>query len=99
MPRPTLAHVAYGSATVVLSTFAMLLVSGARSGAAVVAIAAAGLVLGLFVALTVLLQSRRLSTAERETATVLPSSVSVPRARVASGATESRASREHSLRR
>jgi len=32
MPRPTSAQLAYGSATVVLSTLAMLLLSETRSG-------------------------------------------------------------------
>jgi hypothetical protein len=53
MPRPTTAQLAYGLLTVVLSTFAMLLLSDARSGAGVAAIAAAGLILGLLVAVTV----------------------------------------------
>lgn len=70
MPRPTLAPVAYGSLTVVLSTLAMLLLSGARSGAGVVVIAAAGLVLGLLVAFAVVLRGRRLPAA--------PAAASVP---------------------
>jgi hypothetical protein len=57
MPRPTTAQLAYGSLTVVLSTFAMLLLSDARSGAGVAVICAAGLILGLLVAVTVTLPS------------------------------------------
>lgn len=52
MPRPTPAQLAYGSATVVLSTLAMLLLSGASSGFGVVVIVVAGLALGVLVAVT-----------------------------------------------
>ncbi|NUP42276.1 MAG: hypothetical protein HOY76_35915, partial [Streptomyces sp.] len=53
MPRPTPAQFAYGSATVVFSTFAMLLLTQTRSGLGVAVIAVAGLALGLLVAVTV----------------------------------------------
>ncbi|MGP3983340.1 hypothetical protein [Streptomyces sp. KR80] len=53
MPRPTAAQLAYGSATVVFSTVAMLLLSQTHSGIGVVVIAFAGLALGLLVAVTV----------------------------------------------
>ncbi|MEV6316655.1 hypothetical protein [Streptomyces sp. NPDC051776] len=53
MPRPTAAQLAYGSATVVFSTLAMLLLSQTRSGFGVTVIAFTGLALGLLVALTV----------------------------------------------
>ncbi|MFD7500566.1 hypothetical protein [Streptomyces sp. NPDC059850] len=53
MPRPTSAQLAYGSATVVLSTLAMLLLSETRSGLGVGMVTVAGLALGLLVALTV----------------------------------------------
>lgn len=52
MPRPTNAQLVYGSLTVVLSTFVMLLLSDAQSGAAVAAVGAGGLILGLLVAVT-----------------------------------------------
>ncbi len=52
MPRPTPAQLAYGSATVICSTLAMLLLSQASSPAGVVSIAVAGLALGVLVALT-----------------------------------------------
>ncbi|WP_431044178.1 hypothetical protein ACQUSR_21285 [Streptomyces sp. P1-3] len=52
MPRPTRAQFAYGSATVVLSTLAMLLLSQSRSGLGVAVVAVAGLALGLLVAVT-----------------------------------------------
>lgn len=51
MPRPTPAQFLYGSATVVLSTLAMLLLSGADSGPGVVVVTFAGLALGVLVAL------------------------------------------------
>src|SRR5690606_31143204 len=53
MPRPTVAQLAYGSCTVVLSTLAMLLLSGASSGAGVAVVAVAALAVGLLVAMTV----------------------------------------------
>lgn len=103
MPRPTTAQVAYGFPTVVLSTLAMLLLSGASSGAGVVLIAAAGLLLGLLVATAVTVRSRRTTAPARVSlspASSVPSvsSVQVPRARVVSGAAEARVG-EHSLRR
>lgn len=59
MPRPTLAQLAYGSVTVIGSTLAMLLLSQAASGPGVVAIALAGLALGVMVAMTVAAPVRR----------------------------------------
>ncbi|MBV7668999.1 hypothetical protein STHAL_05765 [Streptomyces halstedii] len=53
MPRLSAAQVFYGSATVVLSALAMLLLSRTDSGAGVAVIGAAALVLGLLVAVTV----------------------------------------------
>ncbi|MDT0461045.1 hypothetical protein RM550_35980 [Streptomyces sp. DSM 41527] len=53
MPRPTPAQLAYGSATVFLSTLAMLLLSQTQTGIGVAVIAIAGLGLGLLVAMTV----------------------------------------------
>jgi hypothetical protein len=97
MPRPTTPQLAYGSLTVVLSTFATLLLSDVRSGAAVVAVSAAGLLLGLLVAVTVTIPvAARRRSAARTTAPA-PAAVPVPRSRVVSGA-ESRVG-EHSLRR
>jgi hypothetical protein len=52
MPRPTAAQLAYGSATVVFSTVALLLLTRATDGVAVAAIGIASLALGLLVALT-----------------------------------------------
>ncbi|MFH9421145.1 hypothetical protein [Streptomyces sp. NPDC017529] len=52
MPRPTAAQLAYGSATVVFATLAMLLLSQTRTGVGIAVIAIAGLALGLLVAMT-----------------------------------------------
>lgn len=96
MPRPTTAQLAYGSVTVVLSTFATLLLADVSSGAAVVAVSAAGLLLGLLVAVCV-----TMPVAARRRASLgpapLPPAVPVPRSRVAGGG-ESRVG-ERSLRR
>ncbi|GAB2447064.1 hypothetical protein [Streptomyces incanus] len=53
MPRPTVAQLAYGSCTVVFSTFALLLLSQTSSGAGIALVAVMALVLGLLVAMTV----------------------------------------------
>ena len=101
MPRPTTAQLAYGSLTVVLSTFAMLLLSDVRSGPGVAAIAAAGLVLGLLVAVTVSMPATARGRSARAPSAIPVAPVSpvpVPRSRVTSGAPESRVG-EHSLRR
>ncbi|MFE2294456.1 hypothetical protein [Streptomyces sp. NPDC059452] len=50
MPRPTAAQLVYGSATVVCTTLALLLLSGTESGIGVALSAAAALALGVFVA-------------------------------------------------
>ncbi len=52
MPRPTAAQFAYGSATVVFSTLAMLLLSRTASGIGAAVVALAALALGVLVALT-----------------------------------------------
>lgn len=53
MPRPTVAQLSYGSATVICSTLAMLLLSQASSPPGIAVIALAALGLGLLVAWTV----------------------------------------------
>ncbi|MFI2374081.1 hypothetical protein ACH5AO_03255 [Streptomyces sp. NPDC018964] len=66
MPRPTVAQLAYGSCTVIFSTLAMLLLSGASSVAGVAVVAVSALVLGLLVAMAVPFSgSRRPAVAER----------------------------------
>lgn len=52
MPRPTAAQLAYGCATVVLVTLALLLVSGASSSAAVGVVCLTALAVGVLVAVT-----------------------------------------------
>ncbi|MEV0416346.1 hypothetical protein AB0I68_37800 [Streptomyces sp. NPDC050448] len=59
MPRPTAAQLFYGSATVVVSTIAMLLLSQTSTGFGVAVIATAALALGLLVALTAANPRRR----------------------------------------
>jgi hypothetical protein len=51
MPRPTRAQLAYGTVTVVCATLVMLLLSGARSLPAVLAVAATALAAGVLVPL------------------------------------------------
>ncbi|MEQ4609767.1 hypothetical protein ABMX48_25930 [Streptomyces cavourensis] len=50
MPRPTAAQLVYGSATVVCTTLALLLLSSTESGIGVAIAATTGLALGLLVA-------------------------------------------------
>ncbi|MFE5767080.1 hypothetical protein ACFQ7O_01765 [Streptomyces sp. NPDC056485] len=59
MPRPTAAQLFYGSATVVVSTIAMLLLSQTSTGRGIAVIATAALALGLLVALTAASPRRR----------------------------------------
>ncbi|WP_405798971.1 hypothetical protein [Streptomyces sp. NBC_01506] len=63
MPRPTAAQLAYGSATVVLATLAMLLLSGITSAVGIAVIALVSLCLGLVVSLKAV--RPRISTAAR----------------------------------
>jgi hypothetical protein len=67
MPRPTPAQLAYGSATVICSTLAMLLLSRAQSGPGVALIAVVALAVGVLVALTApgLLTALRVRTNSR----------------------------------
>ncbi|ROV65373.1 hypothetical protein [Streptomyces globisporus] len=51
MPRPTAAQFAYGSATVVATTLALLLLFRTESGVGVAAVGTTALILGLLVAL------------------------------------------------
>ncbi|GGX65384.1 hypothetical protein [Streptomyces minutiscleroticus] len=69
MPRPTVIQLVYGSCTVVLSTLAMLLLSGTTSVPAIAVIAVSALILGLLVAWTVPLpkpEAEKAAPAERE---------------------------------
>ncbi|MFD3682118.1 hypothetical protein [Streptomyces sp. NPDC058613] len=77
MPRPTAAQLAYGSATVIVSTIAMLLLSQTSTGFGVGVISAAALALGLLVALTVPVPKRHGRHAAR---TAVAARVPEPRA-------------------
>ncbi|MER5552810.1 hypothetical protein ABT001_14195 [Streptomyces sp. NPDC002793] len=70
MPRPTAAQLSYGSATVVLSTLAMLLLFRTESTVGVSAVGTAALVLGLLVALALPARTKptRQQAARRATA-------------------------------
>lgn len=59
MPRPTAAQLVYGSATVVVSTIAMLLLSQTSSGIGVAVICVAALALGLLIAASGPIPARR----------------------------------------
>lgn len=59
MARPMFAQLAYGTATVVCATFAMLLLSQARSALALLAVAVIALTAGLLVALSLRLPRHR----------------------------------------
>ncbi|MFF5895693.1 hypothetical protein ACFY8O_07160 [Streptomyces argenteolus] len=70
MPRPTAAQFSFGSATVVLSALAMLLLFRTESGIGIAAVGTAAMVLGLLVAMALPSRAR---TAPR--VTPVPSSV------------------------
>lgn len=74
MPRPTLSQILYGSATVIASAAAMLLLSQAGAALALVAICVTALALGVLVALTAPPpRSRRASSAvQAEQPVVVP---------------------------
>jgi len=67
-PRPTAAQLAYGSCTVICSTFAMLLLSQTSSGVGIAIIAVAALALGLLVAMTVPMPKSRVVALNRPAA-------------------------------
>ncbi|MFF3457947.1 hypothetical protein ACFYXH_27215 [Streptomyces sp. NPDC002730] len=69
MPRPTAAQLAYGSATVVFSTLALLLLTRTTNGIAVGVIGVASMALGLVVAVA-LPMSRTLRGTTKATYTV-----------------------------
>ncbi|WP_018383930.1 hypothetical protein [Wenjunlia vitaminophila] len=72
MPRPTVAQLSYGTATVVLSAVAMLLLTDATSALAVSLVSVAALVLGTLVALAAS-PSRRTEGAGSSPSPVTPS--------------------------
>lgn len=101
MPRPTAAQLAYGSATVFLSTLAMLLLSQTQTGIGVAVIAIAGLGLGLLVAMTVPMPAvprvvrRRAGRAESPAAPASSPAVPAPSGRIRPAGSPSRARRWH----
>ncbi|GAA1355491.1 hypothetical protein [Streptomyces beijiangensis] len=96
MPRPTAAQLSYGSATVIFSTVAMLLLSQTQTGVGVAVIVLAALVLGLLVALTVPMpKAARAALKDHAAASVPPTRVPQPRTTRAGAERVS----EHSLRR
>ncbi|MCX5382183.1 hypothetical protein [Streptomyces sp. NBC_00083] len=107
MPRPTAAQLSYGSATVVFSTVAMLLLSRTESGVGVAVIVLAALLLGLLVAVTVPMPLPRRSRADAGGRTA-PAADAAPvnraavessaAARVPAPRTRRAVTREHSLR-
>ncbi|MFJ3765416.1 hypothetical protein ACIPQJ_20925 [Streptomyces sp. NPDC090082] len=62
MQRPNAAQLTYGSATVVLATVALLLLSGTTTTLGIAVICAAGLLLGTFVAVTMPGRARPVNT-------------------------------------
>ncbi|MFG2642738.1 hypothetical protein ACGFYP_17425 [Streptomyces sp. NPDC048370] len=75
MPRPNAAQLAYGSATVVFSTVALLLLSRTTNALGIVVISAAGLLLGALVAMTMPARRR---TPAAPTAPVAPATPAAP---------------------
>lgn len=69
MPRPTAAQFAYGSATVVATTLALLLLFRTESGVGVAAVGVAALALGLLVAVRLPLPRHRAAEEAGRTAT------------------------------
>ncbi|WP_432022436.1 hypothetical protein [Streptomyces parvus] len=67
MPRPTAAQFAYGSATVVATTLALLLLFRTESGVGVAAVGTTALILGLLVALRLPHPGHRTAEAGRST--------------------------------
>ncbi|MBT2443145.1 hypothetical protein J7E93_24230 [Streptomyces sp. ISL-36] len=62
MPRPNAAQLAYGSATVVFSTAALLLLSRTTTTLGIATISVAGLLLGLLVTVTMPVRDRQVKT-------------------------------------
>lgn len=69
MPRPTAAQFAYGSATVVVTTLALLLLFRTESGIGVAAVGTTALALGLLVAVRLPLPRHRGAERAGQTAT------------------------------
>ncbi|WP_032919414.1 hypothetical protein [Streptomyces rimosus] len=105
MPRPTAAQLAYGSATVIFSTLAMLLLSQTRTGVGIAVIAVAALALGLLVAMTAPLPgafhvarrtARRAGAGPQPASTTRTTTVRLPRQRTHAGVSSEARVGEHS---
>ncbi|MET9951359.1 hypothetical protein ABZ135_07370 [Streptomyces sp. NPDC006339] len=87
MQRPNAAQLAYGSATVVLSTVALLLLSGTTTTLGIAAVCAAGLMLGVLVAVTMPVRARNVKTSVAAgSAGAESNGIRVPAAPVGAGA-------------
>ncbi|MFD3995875.1 hypothetical protein [Streptomyces sp. NPDC058548] len=85
MQRPNAAQLTYGSATVVLATVALLLLSGTTTTLGITVISLAGLLLGLLVAVTMPLRTTGVKTTAPTPAPAVHEEVRVPTARVGAG--------------
>ncbi|MER5306184.1 hypothetical protein ABT034_00030 [Streptomyces sp. NPDC002773] len=89
MQRPNAAQLAYGSATVVLATVALLLLTRTTTTLGITAVSLAGLLLGLFVAVTMPGRTASVKVAGGVPASGRPrrnEEVRIPAARVGAGA-------------
>ncbi|MFJ3904121.1 hypothetical protein [Streptomyces sp. NPDC090025] len=94
MQRPKPAQLAYGSATVVLSAVALLLLSGTTTILGITAICVACLMLGVLVAVTMPVRARHVKTPDTSSGTAVVSigeapgdeAIRVPAAPVGAGA-------------
>ncbi|MFF3836145.1 hypothetical protein [Streptomyces sp. NPDC001930] len=85
MQRPNAAQLTYGSATVVLATVALLLLSGTTTTLGITVISLAGLLLGLLVAVTMPLRTTAVKTTAPTPARAAHEEARVPTARVGAG--------------
>ncbi|MDV5146042.1 hypothetical protein R1T08_17970 [Streptomyces sp. SBC-4] len=92
MQRPNAAQLTYGSATVALATVALLLLSRTTTTLGIAVICAAGLLLGILVAVTMPVRARSVKTSAPPVPAVSPtlSAPSVPSAPSAPGNEEIR---------
>ncbi|MEV8587987.1 hypothetical protein [Streptomyces sp. NPDC051180] len=86
MQRPNAAQLAYGSATVVLTTVALLLLSRTTTPLGVSVICAAGLLLGVLVAVTMPARTNAVKSAGPVPPPSGNETIRVPAARVGAGA-------------
>ncbi|MFE2556868.1 hypothetical protein ACFXGT_12670 [Streptomyces sp. NPDC059352] len=90
MQRPNTAQLAYGSATVVLATVALLLLSRTTTTLGIAVVCAAGLLLGILVAVTMPVGARSVKTAgtPEPVGPAVPGNeeIRIPAARVGAGA-------------